>query len=183
MIIVKHYKGQSTADYFMSDMLSVGTTSYIVKELQPNQNYTYQLIAREEKGILGIDYNRSPKTTFITRKSNAVVEIEAPLPTTHVLDDQAQVMIAGLGIEIFMGIVIGSLVVSIIVIGVIYNCVRKKEAEKDLELDSSFDEDEDDEDSEEDDASEDEVGDEAPDTKKYDMMISDTNRNIKPVSD
>jgi len=39
-----------------------------------------QVIAREEKGVLGVDYNRSPKAQFTTQKKNVVVEQFDPLP-------------------------------------------------------------------------------------------------------
>ena len=45
----------------------MSTTSYMILDLMPNKAYTYQVIAREEKGILGVDYNRSPKAVFATK--------------------------------------------------------------------------------------------------------------------
>ena len=42
-IIVKHYKGDFTSDFFMSDPLDVGTNSYIVRDIVPLQPYTYQV--------------------------------------------------------------------------------------------------------------------------------------------
>eukprot|EP00092_Neocalanus_flemingeri_P067455 GFUD01082340.1.p1 GENE.GFUD01082340.1~~GFUD01082340.1.p1 ORF type:complete len:277 (+),score=83.84 GFUD01082340.1:243-1073(+) len=196
-LIIKHYRGTNTGDYFMSEPQKVETNSYLVQDLQPSQAYTYQVIAREEKGLLGVDYNRSPKTIFTTNKKNVPIDRNDPLPTTvNTQQDDSQVTdnpreatgvapiygyepktkVVGLQLELFMGIVIGSLVVSIIVVGIIYNCVRKKEGEKDLELDSSigFEEDEDEEDDED---GEDEYEDDAQEVVKYDMMISD-NKNI-----
>ena len=41
------------------------------------------MIAREEKGLLGVDYNRSPKTVFTTRKTNIPIDRNDPLPTTQ----------------------------------------------------------------------------------------------------
>jgi len=199
-IIIKHYKGTNTALYGMSEPQDVSTNSFIVMNLQPSQAYTYQVIAREEKGLLGVDYNRSPKTVFTTKKTNIPIHRNDPLPTTESSSEairatespqdvtgvapiygyEPKTTVVGLQLEVFMGIIIGSLVVSIIVVGIIYNCVRKKEGEKDLELDSSigFEEDEDEEDEDEDD--EDEYEDDAPEASKYDMMISDTNKNIEP---
>merc|ERR1712117_810904 len=57
--------------------------SLIVRHVVPNQMYTYQVIAREEKGLLGVDYNRSPKTVFTTLKSNTIVDKNDPLPASH----------------------------------------------------------------------------------------------------
>ena len=50
-IIVKHYKGDFTSDFFMSDPLDVGTNSYIVRDIVPLQPYTYQvsMIAQSEQ--------------------------------------------------------------------------------------------------------------------------------------
>jgi len=189
----------------MSEPQEVSTNSYIVLDLLPNQAYTYQVIAREEKGLLGVDYNRSPKTIFTTHKKNAHISRNDPLPTTLGSDQdppatdhpgdyytgvapiygyEPNTMVAGLQLELFMGIVIGSLVVSIIVVGIIYNCVRKKEGEKDLELDSSigFEDDEDeDEDEEGEDDGEDEYEDDEQEARKYDMMINN-NTNLAPRS-
>ena len=52
-------------DYSMTDPLNVSTTSYVVEDLKSGGTlYTFQVIAREEKGLLGVDYNRSPKVEF-----------------------------------------------------------------------------------------------------------------------
>lgn len=198
-IIIKYYRGTNTGDYGMSEPQKVSTNSFIVLNLQPNQAYTYQVIAREEKGLLGVDYNRSPKTVFTTRKTNVPIDRNDPLPTTQASNQEdvqvtenpsdvtgvapiygyePKTTVVGLQLELFMGIIIGSLVVSIIVVGVIYNCVRKKEGEKDLELDSSieFEEDDDEEDEEDD---EDDYEDDGPEASKYDMMISATHKNTE----
>jgi len=201
-MIVKSYRGTNTADYQMSDPMSVSTNSFIVKNLTPNQMYTYQVIAREEKGLLGVDYNRSPKTVFTTKKSHSQVQRSDPLPTTQssnqhrnsvtenpgdvtgvapIYGFEPKTTIVGLQLEVFMGIVIGSLVVSIIVIGIIYNCVRRKDGEKDLELDSSigYDEDDEEDDEDEDDEDEDEFEDEGPEASKYNMILGDSHKTIE----
>ena len=41
-----------------------------------------QVIAREEKGLFGVDYDRSPKTKFTTRQSNTNIAKDDPLPVT-----------------------------------------------------------------------------------------------------
>jgi len=78
-MIVKWFKGDNTNDFSMSDPLTVETNSFIVKDVVPRQLYTYQVIAREEKGWMGVDYDRSPKTRFTTRNSNKVIEKDDPL--------------------------------------------------------------------------------------------------------
>jgi len=90
-IIVKHYKGDFTSDFFMSDPLDVGTNSYIVRDIVPLQPYTYQVIAREEKGFRGVDYNRSEKKKFTTKKANNEVNKDDPLPTVKNNDDSETV--------------------------------------------------------------------------------------------
>ena len=67
-LVVKKYQGTNTANYAMSPPLRVSTNSYMIQGIRSNVLYTYQVIAREEKGLLGVDYNRSPKTIFTTDK-------------------------------------------------------------------------------------------------------------------
>ena len=158
------------------------------------------MIAREEKGVLGVDYNRSPKTKFTTKKSNEVVEKDDPLPA-HVEENNDQEVdnevvkpvynpevkksikgpllnsevsdnaILGMKLEVFMGIIIGSLIVFIVAIGIVYNCFRKKQTDKDIELE--FESGSEEESSDEDDDGQDEF-EEAGEVKKYDMMIATT---------
>jgi len=78
-MIIKYFKADNTNDYQMSEMFSVNTNSFIVRDLVPNQPYTFQVIAREEKGVWGVDYNKSEKTKFTTRRSNKQVEKDDPL--------------------------------------------------------------------------------------------------------
>ena len=42
-LIVKHFKGDNTNDFMMSDPLDTETNSYIVRDVVPNQMYTYQV--------------------------------------------------------------------------------------------------------------------------------------------
>jgi len=211
-ILVKHYRGIDSNNYKMSDILDKEVTSYIVHDLTPDAEYTYQVIAREEKWT-GIDYNRGEKTTFTTsvlvRQQGLEVEREDPLPTTRVdsglkeesalapvyPDSQrAKSLVAGLQVEVLVMVIIGLVVVCIVTIGLVYNCVRKKGPEKDLELNSASyeddgdDEDEEDEEDDEDDEDEDEFEDSAKDTKKYDMMAElnkqqlDNSKLLRPMS-
>eukprot|EP00092_Neocalanus_flemingeri_P015640 GFUD01016929.1.p1 GENE.GFUD01016929.1~~GFUD01016929.1.p1 ORF type:complete len:228 (+),score=74.31 GFUD01016929.1:149-832(+) len=69
-LLVKHFPVGRSSDYILSLPLSVSNNNYTVQELQPGKAYTYQVIAREEKGLLGVDYNRSPKTNFTTQEKN-----------------------------------------------------------------------------------------------------------------
>jgi len=201
-LIVKHFKGDNTNDFMMSDPLDTETNSYIVRDVVPNQMYTYQVIAREEKGLLGVDYNRSPKTVFTTLKSNAIIAKDDPLPTSHDSSDQDEEhnedqrpvyspevktgstilnpaatdsAILGMKLEVFMGVVIGGLIVFIVAVGIVYNVFRKKDLEKDIELEF--------ESGSEDDSSDDEEEEEQAfennkqEVKKYDMMIAVSEKN------
>eukprot|EP00092_Neocalanus_flemingeri_P053284 GFUD01062576.1.p1 GENE.GFUD01062576.1~~GFUD01062576.1.p1 ORF type:complete len:236 (-),score=47.69 GFUD01062576.1:63-770(-) len=72
LLLVKHSPTDNPNNYLMSLPLLVSNKSYLVQELQPGKTYSYQVIAREEKGLLGVDYNKSPKTKFTTDKKNAM---------------------------------------------------------------------------------------------------------------
>jgi len=201
-LIVKHFKGDNTNDFMMSDPLDTETNSYIVRDVVPNQMYTYQVIAREEKGLLGVDYNRSPKTVFTTLKSNTIIAKDDPLPASHASSDQGEQhnedqrpvyspevktgssilnpaatdsAILGMKLEVFMGVVIGGLIVFIVAVGIVYNVFRKKDLEKDIELEfeSGSEDDSSDEEEEEEEAFENNK----QEVKKYDMMIAVSEKN------
>jgi len=82
---VKHWRGMNIDKWWMSDQLTVDTTSYIVRNLVPNVPYTFQVIAAEDKGYflgfhIGIDYNRGPKTSFIIKSKQKQVKADDPIP-------------------------------------------------------------------------------------------------------
>jgi len=202
-ILIKFYKGDNTNDFGMSEPLNVTTNTYIVRDVVPNLPYTFQVIAREEKGVWGVDYNKSPKVSFTTKKSNSVVAKDDPLPPhktdsvekTKTEEEEAVIPVynpeptnirtiingeikdnevLGMKLEVFMGIVIGSLIVVIVAIGIVYNCIKKNQTEKDIEL--QFDSDsEDEEDSEEEVEEEEEDNNEG---EKYNMMLPLPEQNI-----
>ena len=156
------------------------------------------MIAREEKGVWGVDYNKSPKVSFTTKKSNSVVARDDPLPPvrsgpvekTKTEEEEAVIPVynpeptnvrtiingeikdnevLGMKLEVFMGIVIGSLIVFIVAIGIVYNCIKKNQTEKDIELQFDSDsEDEEDSDEEEEEEGEEDDNNEA---EKYNMML------------
>ena len=172
-------------------------------ELAIHDQSAFQVIAREEKGLLGVDYNRSPKTVFTTLKSNTIVDKNDPLPASHEGDgsspsekhseDKRPVYspevktgssilnpaatdssILGMKLEVFMGVIIGGLIVFIVAVGIVYNVFRKKDLEKDIELEF--------ESGSEDDSSDEEEEEEAfennkQEVKKYDMMIAVSEKN------
>jgi hypothetical protein len=155
------------------------------------------MIAREEKGFLGVDYNRGEKTVFATslrnREAGLEVRPESPVPIlvqpvgagelrtnktdTPVYTDsqKKQQVVAGLQVELLMGIIVAALVICIVAVGLVYNCTKKKGPEKDLELNSSMydgdgDDEEGDSDGDSDDEEEEEGEEGSEETKKYDMM-------------
>merc|ERR1711902_326770 len=148
-LLVKFYKGDNTNDFGMSDTLSVNTNSYIVRDIVPNLQYTFQVIAREEKGLLAVD---ETDHTNNKEQEQEVIPVYNPEPTSRpfmngeIKDND----VLGMKLEVFMGIVIGSLIIVIVAIGILYNCIRKNQTEKDIEL--QFDSDSEDEEDEENDA-------------------------------
>merc|ERR1719228_1452186 len=116
--------------------------------------YTFQVIAREDKGmILGVDYNKSPKTVFRTRSTNPIVKIDDPL--LYNKEEEAVVMesvflekkaekqvVEAMSVELLVAVAVGVLVCVVIFVGIVYNCSKKKGEDKDFELESSIDDDE-----------------------------------------
>jgi hypothetical protein len=207
-IIVKHYKGINSNDYHLSEPLPTEVTSYVVLDLTPNLEYTYQVIAREEKGLWGVDYNRGEKITFTTsiqnRNQGREVLLEDPVRersdfngnvTTREYDPVYDVsqrpkqLVAGIQIELLVALIIALMVVCVVCIGLLYNCLRRRAPVKDLELShSKYDgegDDEEEEESDEEEEEEDEVDveefeDSGGDTKKYDMMEQMTRKLERP---
>jgi len=176
-IIVKHYKGINSNDYQLSEPLPIEVTSYVVLDLTPNLEYTYQVIAREEKGLWGVDYNRGEKTTFTTsiqnRDQGREVHLEDPVRESHSelngnvttreydpvydISQQPKQLVAGIQIELLVALIIALLVVCVVCIGLLYNCLRRRAPVKDLELShSKYDGDGDDEEEEEEESDDDE---------------------------
>jgi len=191
-MLVKHFKGTYSSDFKMTEPMEVATNSYIVMDLVPMVDYTFQVIAREEKGILGVDYNRSPKTVFRTRSTNPTVKRNDPLPVTAVTHevarededvavepvydkDQAEKQVVDtMSLELLVGIAIGVLVCVVIFAGIIYNCSKRKNEDKDLELESSIG----DEDEEEEDEDDDETEEDYPkEERKYQMVLEEPKIN------
>lgn len=196
-ILVKFFKGDSTYDFGMSEPLNVTTNTFIVRDVVPNLPYTFQVIAREEKGVWGVDYNKSPRVTFTTKMSNSVVAKDDPLPparTDEVEKTNTEVEavipvynpeptnvrtiingeikdneVLGMKLEVFMGIVIGSLIVVIVAVGIVYNCIKKNQTEKDIEL--QFDSDSEDEEDSDEEEEEEELARDNNEGEKYDMML------------
>jgi len=196
-ILVKFFKASNSHDYGMSDPLDVSTNTYIVRDVVPNLAYKYQVVAREDKGFIGVDWNRSPTVTFTTKKSNIVVTMDDPLPphqSGQVVNaktvEEAVIPVynpeptnvktilngeikdndvLGMKLEVFMGIVIGSLIVVIVAAGIVYNCIKKNQIEKDIEL--QFDSDSEDEEDSEEEEEEEELARDNNEAEKYNMVL------------
>jgi len=141
--IVKSWNKRNPNDYKMSDLLPLTTFSYIVTDLVPNQDYVFQAVAREDKGILGKDWNKSPKAYFRTSKNNPTVAPNSPdSPRTTSLSLARGGHDKPVSVFMLAGIVIGSLLVLLIVVGSVWNVMkmsRKKSSENQSESDSETD--------------------------------------------
>ena len=66
---VKYWKkGRSATDYKMSEKVSTDIDGVVLDGIVPRVEYSFQAVAVESKGILGIDYNRSPIVKFATSR-------------------------------------------------------------------------------------------------------------------
>merc|ERR1719266_1011268 len=57
----------------------------VSESVLPNREYAFQAVAREDKGWLGKDWNKSPITYFKTSRSNPTVDVDTdPLPQPQI---------------------------------------------------------------------------------------------------
>ena len=159
--LVKYWQKNDPQNYVLSPLVPTSQFS-IVLEVVPKVEYTFQAIAREDKGsVAGIEYNRSPDVDFKTSRVNAVIEPVVPDPAFEtpvvsppgddlgkatptnaiVLQDEDQGL--GLSVEMIAIIIVCCVVLVLIIVGIIYKMACGKKVE---ELDEE-DDDEDDEDS------------------------------------
>jgi len=117
--IVKSWNIRNPNDYKMSDLLPLNQLSYIVTDLVPNQEYVFQAVAREDKGILGKDWNKSPKAYFRTSSTTPTVS-PGPAGAGHIRHASQK----SISVFLLAGIVIGSLLVLLIVFGGIWNLIK-----------------------------------------------------------
>lgn len=84
--IVKWWIKNDPNDYGLSSLLTTDKFFYVLsgvggESVIPNREYAFQAVAREDKGWLGKDWNKSPITYFKTSRSNPTVDVETdPLP-------------------------------------------------------------------------------------------------------
>jgi len=68
--LVSYWRKGSPHDYQLTKFLDPSVSSVVIEDIRLSVPYVYQVIAKEDKGLLGIDYNRSPHIPFtITRKN------------------------------------------------------------------------------------------------------------------
>lgn len=131
--IVKSWNARNPNDYFMSDLLPTTQFTYVVTDLVPNQNYVFQAVAREDKGFLGKDWNKSPTTTFKTHSQNPTVppnnyinpSMMDPLTSSADTSSTKPPDILTLG-----AFVVGGLLAALIVIGVLWNICQNNNRKK-----------------------------------------------------
>jgi len=141
-----------------SEMLSTDTFHMVITDRIPEQKYFYQVIAREDKGWKGVDYNKSPETLFTTsrRKGNLKTNLLPPKPAqiyttpptvqelTEGMEYETEAPVSSLKNEesslvneYLVWIVVGSLAVILIIVGLVYN-IRRRNTRKDIDLDSQI---------------------------------------------
>ena len=72
--LIKYWQKSDPIDYKLTDLVSKEVNSIDI-EVTPKVEYTFQVVAREDKGIVGgIDYNYSPTVDFKTSAYNPEVK-------------------------------------------------------------------------------------------------------------
>lgn len=125
--IVKSWNRRNPNDYMMSDLLPLDQFSYIVTDLVPNQDYVFQAVAREDKGILGKDWNKSPQADFKTQSANPTVKprdslvraaVRGPVNSDKETQNSKALFTVG-------AMVVGGLLGSLVLVGMLWNLVKK----------------------------------------------------------
>lgn len=153
--LVKWWNRNDPGSYELSDMLTTSTTSYQVNGLAPHRSYAFQAIAREDKGWLGADWNKSPTVYFTTTRLNPTVAPVTPKDVKHPRVDDREPSdelydeYSGLSEEeekagkhrpfteeedtklsfdflVIVGIILGALLAVLIAVGIVYNIAKKK---------------------------------------------------------
>jgi len=86
--LVKSGFASAPNDYELSALLPTDQFKVVIYNRTPQIEYYYQVIAREEKGWKGVDYNKSPETIFATSRRNVDLPVDRvpttqPPPRTH----------------------------------------------------------------------------------------------------
>jgi len=117
--IVKSWNARNPNDYTMSNLLPLSQFTYVVTDLVPNQDYVFQVVAREDKGILGKDWNKSPQAMYRTGRHNPTVP-PIPSPTGSEQSGPSPQSVFTMG-----GITVCVLLAVLIVVGVLWNIIQK----------------------------------------------------------
>lgn len=82
--LVKYWPAASPSDYKMSKMVTMDEDFVDIDKIMAKITYQYQAVAREDKGWLGTDWNKSPLVEFKTSRYNVPIDEDAtpPAPTT-----------------------------------------------------------------------------------------------------
>ena len=154
--LVKYWRKSSPATYKMTTPVPT-QVSYEDIEISPKVIYLYQVIAREDKGmILGVDYNKAKPVEFRTSPNNEEISSDnSNVPGGIInnnnhgrsqstynpkINDKA-INVMGLTIETLVIMIVVGLILVLVIIGLVYKfaCGGKKS--------SKYDEEEDDEES------------------------------------
>lgn len=160
--VVKWWNRNDPSDYQLSDMLMTSVTSFQANHLTPHRAYAFQAIAREDKGWLGADWNKSPTVYFTTTRHNPTVapvhnDVKHPTVDKRVEEElnpdygfgededlykhpqkgrpltEEEDTRGTLSFLVIVGIVLAALLGVLVVVGVVYNITKKKEFEDDDE--------------------------------------------------
>jgi len=74
--VVKYWRRIYPRGYKMTELLDKSDRQYTLNGLHTNASYAVQVIAREDKGAIGVDYNRSPTIYFKTGDGSKIQDIE-----------------------------------------------------------------------------------------------------------
>jgi hypothetical protein len=133
----------------MTDPVNIDQ-SFLDIEVSPKVGYLYQVIAREDKGmILGVDYNKSKTTKWRTSPNHKELKPGSIKPFEEfndgdevyhagndpvLTDQEVRNALAPLTIETLVIVIVAGLLFLLIVIGIMYKlCCRKKSREYDDE--------------------------------------------------
>lgn len=164
--LVKFWPKNNPQGWELTEMLP-NDSNEVVIGVVPKVDYTFQAIAREDKGaIIGVDYNKSPQTDFKTSVYNAEVKPSPQVP--HEVPEapagrqpenvwpqdetnkqqilpksEEEGILLGLSLELLAIIVVCSVVLLLIVVGLIYKlaCSKKTDDEDDYDEDDDDDND------------------------------------------
>lgn len=152
--VVKWWNRNDPSDYELSEMLMTSTTSWQVNHLIPHRAYAFQAIAREDKGWLGAEWNKSPTVHFTTTRHNPTVapiqnNVKHPTVDKRVEVDElnedygfgedenlhknrekvrplTEEEDTKMSFVVIVGIVLAALLAVLVVVGAVYNITKKK---------------------------------------------------------